>query len=237
MLKLEKVTFEAKKGCKAQKILDGVTFSVEPGEIVVITGPNGSGKSTLAKIIAGVEMPQGGKIIFKGEDITDKNCTERARMGVAYSLQVPVHFKGLTVRDLLRIAVTGGEAFLDENPPKVDDLLVKVGLDPEQYLDREVNSSLSGGELKRIEIASVIARNALLTIFDEPEAGIDIWSFNNLIKVFKDMHKNSSENAIVIISHQERIMQLADRIIVLKDGRVALDGKSEKVLAAMGDVK
>lgn len=237
MLKLEKVTFEAKKGRKAQKILDGVTFSVEPGEIVVITGPNGSGKSTLAKIIAGVEMPQGGKIIFKGEDITDKNCTERARMGIAYSLQVPVHFKGLTVRDLLQIAVTGGEAFLDENPPKVDGFLRKVGLEPEQYLEREINSSLSGGELKRIEIASVIARNASFTIFDEPEAGIDIWSFNNLIKVFKDMHKNSSENAIVIISHQERIMQLADRIIVLKDGKVALDGKSEKVLAAMGDVK
>lgn len=237
MLKLEKVTFEAKKGHKAQKILDGVTFSVESGEIVVITGPNGSGKSTLAKIIAGVEMPQDGKIIFKGEDITDKNCTERARMGIAYSLQVPVHFKGLTVRDLLQIAVTGGEAFLDENPPKVDAFLKKVGLESELYLDREVNSSLSGGELKRIEIASVIARNASFTIFDEPEAGIDIWSFNNLIKVFKDMHKNSSENAIVIISHQERIMQLADRIIVLKDGRVALDGKSEKVLAAMGDVK
>ncbi|MBR6134273.1 ATP-binding cassette domain-containing protein [Candidatus Saccharibacteria bacterium] len=237
MLKLEKVTFEAKKGHKAQKILDGVTFSVEPGEIVVITGPNGSGKSTLAKIIAGVEMPQGGKIIFKGEDITDKNCTERARMGIAYSLQVPVHFKGLTVRDLLQIAVTGGEAFLDENPPKVDGFLRKVGLEPEQYLEREINSSLSGGELKRIEIASVIARNASFTIFDEPEAGIDIWSFNNLIKVFKDMHKNSSENAIVIISHQERIMQLADRIIVLKDGKVALDDKGEKVLAQMGDVK
>ena len=237
MLKLEKVTFEVKKGRKTQKILDGVTFSVEPGEIVVITGPNGSGKSTLAKIIAGVEMPQGGKIIFKGEDITDKNCTERARMGIAYSLQVPVHFKGLTVRDLLQIAVTGGEAFLDEDPPKVDAFLKKVGLEPELYLDREVNSSLSGGELKRIEIASVIARNASFTIFDEPEAGIDIWSFNNLIKVFKDMHKNSSENAIVTISHQERIMQLADRIIVLKDGKVALDGKSEKVLAAMGDVK
>lgn len=237
MLKLEGVTFEAKKGRETQKILDDVTFSVKPGEIVVITGPNGSGKSTLAKIIAGVETASDGKIIFDGEDITDKNCTERARMGVAYSLQVPVHFKGLTVRDLLQIAVTGGEAFLDENPPKVDDLLTKVGLDPEQYLDREVNSSLSGGELKRIEIASVIARNAMLTIFDEPEAGIDIWSFNNLIKVFKDMHKNSSERAILIISHQERIMKLADRIIVLKDGKVALVDKGEKVLAAMGDVK
>lgn len=237
MLKLEGVTFETKKGRKTQKILDGVTFSVKPGEIVVITGPNGSGKSTLAKIIAGVETASNGKIIFDGEDITDKNCTERARMGVAYSLQVPVHFKGLTVRDLLQIAVTGGEAFLDENPPKVDSFLEKVGLDPEQYLDREVNSSLSGGELKRIEIASVIARNAMLTIFDEPEAGIDIWSFNNLIKVFKDMHKNSSERAILIISHQERIMKLADRIVVLKDGKVALDDKGEKVLAQMGDVK
>ncbi len=237
MLRVENASFEVKKGRKKLVILDDVSFSVKPGELVVITGPNGSGKSTLAKIIAGVEMLSNGKIILNEQDVSTKDCTERARMGIAYSLQAPVHFKGLTVRDLLQIASTSGETFCGENLAEVNGLLEKVGLDSGQYLDREINSSLSGGELKRIEIASVIARNASFTIFDEPEAGIDIWSFNNLIKVFKDMRKNSSEHAIVIISHQERIMQLADRIIVLKDGKVALDGKSEKVLAAMGDVK
>ena len=237
MLRVENASFEVKKGRKKLVILDDVSFSVKSGELVVITGPNGSGKSTLAKIIAGVEMLSNGKIILNEQDVSTKDCTERARMGIAYSLQAPVHFKGLTVRDLLQIASTGGETFCGENLAEVNGLLEKVGLDSGQYLDREIDSSLSGGELKRIEIASVIARNASFTIFDEPEAGIDIWSFNNLIKVFKDMRKNSSEHAIVIISHQERIMQLADRIIVLKDGKVALDGKSEKVLAAMGDVK
>lgn len=237
MLRVEGASFEVKKGRKKLVILDDVSFSVKPGELVVITGPNGSGKSTLAKIIAGIETLSNGKIILNGQDISTKDCTERARMGIAYSLQTPVHFKGLTVRDLLQIASTSGETFCGENLAEVSGLLEKVGLDSGQYLDREINNSLSGGELKRIEIASVIARNASFTIFDEPEAGIDIWSFNNLIKVFKDMRKNSSEHAIVIISHQERIMQLADRIIVLKDGKVALDGKSEKVLAVMGDVK
>jgi Fe-S cluster assembly ATP-binding protein len=237
MLRVENASFEVKKGRKKLVILDDVSFLVKPGELVVITGPNGSGKSTLAKIIAGIETLSNGKIILNGQDISTKDCTERARMGIAYSLQTPVHFKGLTVRDLLQIASTSGETFCGENLAEVSGLLEKVGLDSGQYLDREINNSLSGGELKRIEIASVIARNASFTIFDEPEAGIDIWSFNNLIKVFKDMRKNSSEHAIVIISHQERIMQLADRIIVLKDGKVALDGKSEKVLAAMGDVK
>ena len=237
MLRVENASFEVKKGRKKLVILDDVSFSVKPGELVVITGPNGSGKSTLAKIIAGVEALSNGKIILNEQDISTKDCTERARMGIAYSLQAPVRFKGLTVRDLLQIASTSGETFCGENFAEVNGLLEKVGLDSGQYLDREIDSSLSGGELKRIEIASVIARNASFTIFDEPEAGIDIWSFNNLIKAFKDMRKNSSEHAIVIISHQERIMQLADRIIVLKDGKVALDGKSEKVLAAMGDVK
>ncbi len=237
MLRLENVSFEVKNGRKAQKILDDVSFLVKPGEILVITGPNGSGKSTLAKMIAGVERPQSGKIIFDHKDVTDKNCTERARMGLAYSFQVPVRFKGVTVRDLLQIAVTGGEAFLDDKAPEVDNFLRKVGLEPEQYLTREVDSSLSGGELKRIEIASVIARKAKLAIFDEPEAGIDIWSFNRLIKVFRDMHKNSPEHAIVIISHQERIMRLADRIIVLKDGKLMLDGKRDEVLTTMEIVK
>ena len=156
-------------------------------------------------------------------------------MGIAFSLQTPVRFKGLTVRDLLQIAMTGGETFYGENLAEVEGVLEKVGLDSGEYLDREIDASLSGGELKRIEIASVIARDAKLTIFDEPEAGIDIWSFNNLIKVFNDMRKNSPERAIVIISHQERIMKMADRVIVLKGGKVTADGSSDDVLKMMGD--
>lgn len=237
MLRVESVSFEVKKGRKKLVILDDVSFSVKPGELVVITGPNGSGKSTLAKIIAGVEMLSSGKIILNEQDVSTKDCTERARMGIAYSLQAPVHFKGLTVRDLLQIASTSGETFCGENLAEVSCLLEKVGLDSEQYLDREINNSLSGGELKRIEIASVIARNAKLVIFDEPEAGIDIWSFNNLIKVFNEMRKNSPECAIVIISHQERIMKMANRILLLKNGKIAFDGLSGDAMKMMRDTQ
>jgi Fe-S cluster assembly ATP-binding protein len=237
MLRVESVSFEVKKGRKKLVILDDVSFSVKPGELVVITGPNGSGKSTLAKIIAGVEMLSSGKIILNEQDVSTKDCTERARMGIAYSLQAPVHFKGLTVRDLLQIASTSGETFCGENLAEVSGLLEKVGLDSEQYLDREINNSLSGGELKRIEIASVIARDAKLVIFDEPEAGIDIWSFNNLIKVFNEMRKNSPECAIVIISHQERIMKMANRILLLKNGKIAFDGSSGDAMKMMRDTQ
>lgn len=237
MLRVESVSFEVKKGRKKLVILDDVSFSVKPGELVVITGPNGSGKSTLAKIIAGVEMLSSGKIILNEQDVSTKDCTERARMGIAYSLQAPVHFKGLTVRDLLQIASTSGETFCGENLAEVSCLLEKVGLDSEQYLNREINNSLSGGELKRIEIASVIARNAKLVIFDEPEAGIDIWSFNNLIKVFNEMRKNSPECAIVIISHQERIMKMANRILLLKNGKIAFDGSSGDAMKMMRDTQ
>ena len=222
------------KGVSFKQILHGVSFMVKPGELVVITGPNGSGKSTLAKCLMGVNKCTG-KIVFKGNDISDKDCTARARMGMAFAFQQPVQFKGVTVRDLLQMAIRGGEAFLDEKQPKVDKYLKAVGLGPDSYLDREVNGSLSGGELKRIEIASVLARNAELCIFDEPEAGIDIWSFDNLIKIFKSMR--GAERAIVIISHQERIMRLADRIIVLKDGKIAADGPSKKILAQMENAK
>ena len=237
MLRVESASFEVKKGRKKLVILDDVSFSVKPGELVVITGPNGSGKSTLAKIIAGIETLSNGKIILNGQNISTKDCTERARMGIAYSLQTPVHFKGLTVRDLLQIASTSGETFCGENLADVSGLLEKVGLDSEQYLDREINNSLSGGELKRIEIASVIARNAKLVIFDEPEAGIDIWSFNNLIKVFNEMRKNSPECAIVIISHQERIMKMANRILLLKNGKIAFDGSSGDAMKMMRDAQ
>ena len=209
------------KGVSYKDILKDISFSINVGDLIIVTGPNGSGKSTLAKCIVGIEKIDSGELLFKGEDIREKSCTERARLGFAYSFQQPVHFKGVTVRDLLRIA-TGDE--------KVDTYLKKVGLEPKSYLDREINASLSGGELKRIEIASVIARKAELYIFDEPEAGIDIWSFGNLIKVFKDMRKRQPNSAIVIISHQERIMKIANRIILLKDGKIALSGSADRVL-------
>ena len=229
MLKVEGVSFKG--------ILKDVSFSMKPGELIVVTGPNGSGKSTLAKVIVGVEKCDEGKLVFKGEDITDKDCTERARLGIAFSFQQPVRFKGLTVRDLLQIAASGDEVFLGDGEAKVGGYLKKVGLEPEAYLDREINASLSGGELKRIEIASVIARDAELSIFDEPEAGIDIWSFGNLIKVFKDMRKKNPKRAIVIISHQERIMKIADRIMLLEDGKMAAQGPSEQMMTRIGGGK
>ena len=216
MLEVKEVSFKS--------ILKDVSFSIKAGDLVVVTGPNGSGKSSLAKCIVGINKTSSGKIIFKDEDISEKDCTERARLGMAYSFQQPVHFKGVTVRDLLTIA-SGDE--------KVDGYLKKVGLEPELYLDREINSSLSGGELKRIEIASAIARKVNLYIFDEPEAGIDIWSFSNLIKIFKDIRKKRPDSAMVIISHQERILKIADKIVLLKDGKVALSGSRDKVLSQL----
>ena len=216
MLEVKEVSFKS--------ILKDVSFSIKASDLVVVTGPNGSGKSSLAKCIVGVNKISSGKIIFKDEDISEKDCTERARLGMAYSFQQPVHFKGVTVRDLLTIA-SGDE--------KVDGYLKKVGLEPELYLDREINSSLSGGELKRIEIASAIARKVNLYIFDEPEAGIDIWSFSNLIKIFKDIRKKRPDSAMVIISHQERILKIADKIVLLKDGKVALSGSRDKVLSQL----
>ena len=216
MLEVKEVSFKS--------ILKDVSFSIKAGDLVVVTGPNGSGKSSLAKCIVGINKTSSGKIIFKDEDISEKDCTERARLGIVYSFQQPVHFKGVTVRDLLTIA-SGDE--------KVDGYLKKVGLEPELYLDREINSSLSGGELKRIEIASAIARKVNLYIFDEPEAGIDIWSFSNLIKIFKDIRKKRPDSAMVIISHQERILKIADKIVLLKDGKVALSGSRDKVLSQL----
>lgn len=229
LLKLENISFRVGK----KTILKDVSFSVRPGELVVITGPNGSGKSTLAKLIAGIEQPSSGQILFEGADISAKTCTERAREGIAYSFQQPVHFKGLTVGDLLEVAATGQDSLNGERTRNVADYLEQVGLEPEKYLNREINASLSGGELKRIEIASVIARQAKLFIFDEPEAGIDIWSFNKLINVFKSLHRRKPESAFVIISHQKRIMEQADRIIVIDKGAVARQGKPDKILPEM----
>ena len=197
------------------------------GKFVVITGPNGGGKSTLAKVIAGIIQPTEGKIYFDGEDITALSVTERAKKGISYAFQQPVRFKGLTVRDLIHISAG--------KPLKVSDAcayLSEVGMCARDYIDREVNASLSGGELKRIEIATILARSTKLSVFDEPEAGIDLWSFGNLIKVFEKMHEKTQGN-ILIISHQERILNIADKIVVIANGKIKEQGTKEEILPAL----
>ena len=203
---------------------------MKPGELVVITGPNGSGKSTLAQLLMGIKSPDSGQIFLDGQDITKLNITERAKAGVALSFQQPVHFKGVKVKDLLGVALTGEDTVYAENLDEmaISDALLKVGLKPEEYLEREVNNSLSGGELKRIEVASVLVRKPKLLIFDEPEAGIDIWSFDNLVKIFQDI--KAAKITTLIISHQERLMKIADRIVVIENGKIKADGKFAEVI-------
>ena len=191
---------------------------------MVITGPNGSGKSTLAKLIAGIEKPTSGSILLDEEDITDLGITERAKLGIAYAFQQPVRFKGIQVLTLLRIAA-GKKLSISE----ACEYLSEVGLCARDYINREVNASLSGGELKRIEIATVMARAARLTVFDEPEAGIDLWSFRNLIRIFEGMRSNIRDSSMVIISHQERILKIADEIAVLSDGQIEQQGSREEI--------
>ena len=210
MLELQDINFSA----GGKHILKDVSYTLDPGKFVAITGPNGSGKSTLAKIIMGIDKPDSGKILFDGKDITDWPIDERARAGVAFAFQQPVRFKGVTVHDLLNLSSKNQLSFNE-----VCDILANVGLCANGYVEREVSGDLSGGELKRIEIASVLLRHAKLTIFDEPEAGIDLWSFNKLISVFNQMQKDMS-GSIVVISHQERILRIADEIILLTDGHV-----------------
>lgn len=210
MLELKDINFSA----GGKHILKDISYTLDPGKFVAITGPNGSGKSTLAKIIMGVDKPDSGKIFFDGKDITDWPIDERARAGIAFAFQSPVRFKGVTVHDLLNLSSKNQLSFNE-----VCDILANVGLCANGYVDREVSGDLSGGELKRIEIASVLQRRAKLTIFDEPEAGIDLWSFNNLISVFNEMQKDMS-GSIVVISHQERILRIADEIILLTDGHI-----------------
>lgn len=207
----------------SRKILDSISLQVKSSDFVVITGPNGSGKSTLAEIIMGIKNPTSGQILLGKEDITKLSITDRAGKGVAYSFQQPVKFKGIKVYDLLNIA---NGAMMSEE--EAGEYLKKVGLDPKQYLYREVNDKLSGGELKRIEIASILARDAELLIFDEPEAGIDLWSFENLTKVFKKL--KSERRTVIIISHQERIMKIADKIVVLENGKVKTSGAAAVIL-------
>lgn len=228
MLELQNVSFNVADSGADKEIIRNVSLSFPEGRLVVITGPNGGGKSTLARLIAGIEMPTEGRILFHGEDITEKTITERARMGLAYAFQQPVKFKGIHVLDLLRIAAGKRIAVGD-----ACEYLSAVGLCARDYIGREVNASLSGGELKRIEIATVLARNAKLAVFDEPEAGIDLWSFQNLIEVFEKMRAEMQNRSILIISHQERILNIADEIIVLKDGRVERQGSRADVLPSL----
>lgn len=223
MLELIDVGFVVKRGRSRTKILDHISLSIPKNNLVAITGPNGSGKSSLAEIIMGIKKPTNGQIFFKDTDITDKNITDRAQLGIAFSFQQPVKFKGVNVYDLLNSA--SGELISEE---EAANYLKSVGLDAEKYLLREVNDKLSGGELKRIEIASVLARKAELLIFDEPEAGIDLWSFEDLTKVFKKLRVE--KKTLIIISHQERILKIADEIIVLDTGKIKYMGKPANIL-------
>ena len=207
MLKLENICFSAEGENGTKEILKNINLELDNG-FAVITGPNGGGKSTLAKIIAGILVPTSGKIILDGEDITGLSITERAKKGISFAFQQPVRFKGITVHDLISLAA-GKDISINE----ACDYLSQVGLCARDYIDREINASLSGGELKRIEIATVLARSTKISLFDEPEAGIDLWSFNNLIKVFEKM-RNTLGGSIIIISHQERILNIADKVIV-----------------------
>ena len=228
MLELQTLSFQVSDEGRDKGILRDVSLTIPDRELVVVTGPNGGGKSTLARLIAGVETPSSGRILFNGQDITQSSITERARMGIAFAFQQPVRFKGLRVLDLLRIAA--GKR-LDVS--SACSYLSAVGLCAKDYIDREVNASLSGGELKRIEIATVLARAAKLSIFDEPEAGIDLWSFQNLIQVFENLRRNIRDSSILIISHQERILAVADRIIVIQDGAVLAQGPKDQVLPTL----
>lgn len=214
MLELQNIGYAVEEGNTRKEILKNISLKIDD-RFVAITGPNGGGKSTLAKIIAGINKPTSGKILLDGEDITDLSVTERANKGISFAFQQPVRFKGLTVRDLITLAK--GEKI---SVAEACSYLSEVGLCAKDYINREVNASLSGGELKRIEIAMIIARGTKLSLFDEPEAGIDLWSFNNLIKVFEGMHEKIN-GSILIISHQERILNIADKIIVISDGQVA----------------
>ena len=223
MLELKNITYEVDDSSDNREILKDISLTID-GHFVAVTGPNGGGKSTLAKIVAGILVPSGGQILLDGEDITGLSVTERARRGVSYAFQQPVQFKGLTVKDLITIA-----AGKKMTVPEICEILSEVGLCAREYVDREMNGSLSGGELKRIEIAMIIARGTKLSIFDEPEAGIDLWSFQSLIKVFEKMRREIN-GTILIISHQERILDIADKIIVIADGQVRTAGSRAEVL-------
>ena len=224
MLELQNISFVVESQNSSKKeIIKNINITIDEQKFVAITGPNGGGKSTLAKLIMGIEKPTEGKILFNGTDITDMSISERAKLGISFAFQQPVRFKGIKVKDLITLAA--GDAI---STAGACEYLSKVGLCARDYINRDVDSSLSGGELKRIEIATIIARNTPLSVFDEPEAGIDLWSFNNLIKVFEEFHEQ--HKSLIIISHQERILNIADEIIIIADGAVKSHGTKEEIL-------
>ena len=224
MLTLENVSFEVQAEKGQKEIIRNMNLTIDDRKFVVITGPNGGGKSTLAKLIAGIEKPTAGKIYFIGTDITEMSITERANMGISFAFQQPVRFKGIQVLDLIRLAAKKNLSAAD-----ACQYLSEVGLCARDYINREVNGSLSGGELKRIEIATVLARGTKMSVFDEPEAGIDLWSFQNLIQVFERM-REKTDGSILIISHQERILNIADEIVVIADGSITSQGPKDEIL-------
>ncbi len=225
MLEIKDLSFAVTEEEKEKEIIHDLSLTIENGKFVVITGPNGSGKSTLARLIMGIEQPISGQILLDGQDITALGITERAKLGISFAFQQPVRFKGIRVQDLLRLA-----AGKNLSVSAACSYLSEVGLCARDYIDREINSSLSGGELKRIEIATLLARQTKLSLFDEPEAGIDLWSFQNLIRIFEKMRSEIQDSSIVIISHQERILQIADEVIVLADGRISRRGSPDEIL-------
>lgn len=229
MLELKNVSFDVPDGSGEKGILKNINVKIDDNKFLAITGPNGGGKSTLAKIIAGIYKPTSGQILFDGVDITDMSITDRAKAGISFAFQQPVRFKGIKVKDLIKLAAGDNLSVSG-----ACDYLSEVGLCAREYINRDVDASLSGGELKRIEIATIIARGTKLCVFDEPEAGIDLWSFKNLIEVFEKMH-NEKDTSIIIISHQERILNIADEILVLANGVIKAQGKKEDILPELLD--
>lgn len=229
MLELKNVSFDVSEGSGEKGILKNISVRIDDKKFLAITGPNGGGKSTLAKIIAGIYKPSSGQILFDGVDITNMSITDRAKAGISFAFQQPVRFKGIKVKDLIKLAAGDNISVSG-----ACDYLSEVGLCAREYINRDVDASLSGGELKRIEIATIIARGTKLCVFDEPEAGIDLWSFKNLIDVFEKMHKEK-DSSIIIISHQERILNIADEILVLANGEIKAQGRKEEILPDLLD--
>ncbi|MBQ7359664.1 MAG: ATP-binding cassette domain-containing protein [Lachnospiraceae bacterium] len=231
MLKVQNLTFDVLEEGGKKNILGNVSFQVKKGELLIITGPNGSGKSTLAKVLMGIEKATSGHIFLEGEDITDFSIDSRAKAGIGYAFQQPARFKGMTVERLLSLAA--GRKLPEK---ECCDLLSGVGLCAREYLNRQADATLSGGEMKRIEIATVLAGKHKICIFDEPEAGIDLWSFSMLVKRFEEIRQDK-EQSIIIISHQERLIEMADRILLLKDGGIDCIGTKDEVMPRLSGVR